>query len=163
MDTLQISPVVGFKPAAAPAGSPGGEAHHAHSDSKSTSAPPPVLNPNGQTQDQVVVTQHNAARAAEQRAAEAKAEEAKKAAQAAADSEKALDLKVGLVSGSSDKVFVDIVDPKLNRTIYRIFGPPAGEAEKPQPDTSTSDAKAADAYTRTSAPHDHPASVKTDA
>jgi len=164
MDTLQISPVGGFKPATtAPTGSPGGsgEASSAHSNSKSSA--PVVFNPNGQTQDQVVAAQKTA-RAAEQRAAEAKAEEAKKAAQAV-EAEKALDLKVGLVSGSSTKVFVDIVDPKLNRTVYRIFGPPANDASPAEADHDTS-AKAADAssaYSRTTTPADHTTNVKTDA
>ena len=178
MDTLQISPIVGFKPAVASTGSPGGEASSTHSDSKSSA--PAVFNPNGQTQEQVTAARAQEARAAAQRAAEAKAEEAKKAAQAE-DAEKSLDLKVGLVSGSSTKVFVDIVDPKLNRTVYRIFGPPANDtAPKPHEaeahdtgdtgtgDTSTSDAgakpaDATNAYSRTGTPADQPANLKTDA
>jgi hypothetical protein len=158
MNTLQISPVVGFKPAAAPTGSPAGEAPSAHPDSKSTSAPATIFNPNGQTQDQIVATRESAARAAELRT-----EEEKKAAQAKED-EKALDLKVGLVNGNPGKVFIDIVDSKLHRTVYRIFGPPGDETAKH--DAGTDGAKAADAsnaYSRIgSAPADHPTNVKTE-
>jgi hypothetical protein len=163
MDTLQISPVGGFKPAAAPAGSTGGEASSAHPDSKSIHAPLPVFNPNGQTQDQVAAARATA------RAAEAKAEEAKKEAAKADDTAKALDLKVGLVSGSSNKVFVDIVDPKLNRTVYRIFGPPADATSEPQEAAPAHDAgakpeDATNAYTKTgTSTEEHPANVKTEA
>src|SRR4051812_13830553 len=136
MNTLQISPVVGVKPTTGPTGSPAGEAPHANPESKPTGTSEAPPQP-----DQFVAAREKAARSAEQRAAEARAAEARKAAQAAA--EKALDLKVGIVSGSTGKVFVDIVDSKLNRTVARVFGPPNGEAPK-----HDAEAKAADAYSR---------------
>jgi hypothetical protein len=160
MDTLQISPVVGFKPAAAPAGTPAGEASSPHSDSKSaksTSTPTAIFNANGPTQEQLVATRESATRTAE-RAAELKAEEEKKAARAK-EAEKALDLKVGMVSGDPGKVFIDIVDPKLGRTVYRVFGPPGEETPPAEHDAG---AKAASAYSRPSAPDEQPANVKTE-
>ena len=66
-----------------------------------------------------------------------------------------------MVSGTFD-VFVDIVDPKLNRTVYRIFGPPseavASSAEK------KSEPSAASAYTKSSNGNgEPPTNVKTEA
>ena len=151
MNSLQLSPISGVSTAAIPSHQAGEASSASSTTPESAPSPAHVFNPNGQTTEQQI--------------AASRRDEAAKAAQAQADKPKepapSFNLKVGLVSGTYD-VFVDIVDPKLNRTVYRIFGPPsetvASEAEK------KNEPSAASAYTRTTGSSDKPtsASVKTE-
>ena len=95
--------------------------------------------------------------AAEERKARAEraAEAAKKAEakQQAAPESGGLERKVGFIEGTTE-VFVDLVDPVREKSVFRIFGPEDGhehqEPEQPQPTQPQN--PAATAYTRTGSP-----------
>ena len=52
-----------------------------------------------------------------------------------------------MVSGTFD-VFVDIVDPKLNRTVYRVFGPPSEVVASKEQKSAPAQSDGASAYSK---------------
>src|SRR5256885_9100304 len=150
MNSLQIAPVSGFKSPSVLTASSVGEASSAPADTARQATPAPAQTsaasqtsaPNAadhSVNQQLASARADAARAAEDRAAKEKAD-ARKAANA--DDQKAYDLKIGVQPGG-DHVTIDIVDPTLHRTIFRVFGPPdkTGDGGDQSKDTADKNAE----------------------
>jgi len=186
MNSLQIAPVSGFKSPSVSTASPVGEATHAPSDSQGKHAdassgaapqPTPASNTDGQTVNQQIQSaRSDAAHAADDKTAKDARDKGKDthATEKGAAPEPSYDLKIGYQNGT-DHVVIDIVDPKLHRTIYRVFGPrdnsdtddakDTQDAKAGSTDHSAADKAAADgvkAYNRVGTTGEPAANVKTE-
>src|SRR5581483_7172536 len=119
MNSLQIAPIPGFKSPSVPTGSPAGEATHSpadpHANRGSSTAPdaPVVFNANGQTlSQQVAAARGQGAHPADDHSHKPDGD---KDDAVTVTSKPSYALKIGYENG--DHVVIDIVDPKLHRTV----------------------------------------------
>lgn len=157
MNALQISPLG----ATAPPTSPGKDPAASLASSPSPSAKPkfkPDIGPETGTEQKlaearahsVQVTDDQKAQAEKAQAEKAQAEKEAAARKKAAEEAVTLDIKtldreVGLVEGTT-KVFVDLVDPVHNTSLFRVFGP-SDKAAEAAPEPRPAPPGAANAYT----------------
>jgi hypothetical protein len=170
MNTFQLSPLGATAPPTAPPGKPAVVADASAPSSKKPFKPEIVAPDTGtgapSTDQQLAEARSHTVQATEEHKAQVEkvqAEKAQAAKEKAAEARKAqeeavtldigtLDRKIGLVEGTT-KVFVDLVDPVHQRSVFRVFGPseaakddsaeqPPADAPRPAP------AEANNAYTR---------------
>jgi hypothetical protein len=107
-----------------------------------------------QAAEQLAQARANTIKAADERKVQAEraAQAAKEAAQAKKEaaelSDGPLEREVGLVEGTT-KVFVDLVDPALKKSVFRVFGP---EDAPQQTEAAPKGPGVTNPYTRNSAP-----------